>query len=270
MLGLPAAAAAQRACLPGPNSNEARTLARSSVPLAFSAAGAPESFRVFQVGVEVASVPSIDPATATPTVCRPGKGPENTNLLPVFPRPRVTLSMPGRLTLEASWIPPVPVNGVRANLFGLALGKSFGQPDGIVLAIRGDATFGSINAPITCGDRALADPSSECYRGQRSDDRFQPNIFGADFTFSAPLVRGRLRPYVGAGYNNLRPRLQVHFVNQFGELDNTSVEVSLNRVSVFGGATWAATARFSVSGELYTVPADGMSGRLVVRTALGQ
>jgi hypothetical protein len=270
LLAVPAVAAAQGDCFPGPHSNEARALASFSVPLAFSPAGAPELRPAFRVGVEAASVPGVGPATATPTVCRPGKGPENTDLLPVLPRPRVTLPIPGGLALQVSWIPPVRVNGVRGNLFGLSLGKSIGRPDGIVFALRGHATFGSVRAPITCDDKALADPSSECSGGQRSDDRFRPNIVGADLAFAFPLARGRLRPYAGGGYTRLRPRFQVHFVNQFGELDQRRVEVNLERVTVFGGATWSVTPSLGVTGELYAVPADGVSGRVVFRAAVGR
>jgi len=267
LLGLPAAAAAQGDCFPGSNSNEARTLASFSVPLAFSPAGAPELVPELRVAVEAASIPGVDRVTATPTVCRPGKGPENTNLLPVFPRPRLVLPMPGGLGLELSWIPPLRVRGVRANLFGLSVERSVGRPNGVVLALRGHATFGSIRAPITCAEDALADPSSECFGGQRSDDRFRPNILGADLRFGVPLAQGRLRPYAGIGYSRLRPRFQVHFVNQFGELDSRRVEVNLERVAVFGGATWAVGPRLGVTGELYAVPADGMSGRVVVRVS---
>jgi hypothetical protein len=269
MLGLPAAAAAQGDCFPGPNSNEAKTLAIFSVPLAFSPAGAPELLPSFRIGVEAASLPGVDRATATPTICRPGKGPEHTDLLPVLPRPRLALPLPGGLALQASWIPPIRVNGIRGNLFGLSVGKSFGRLNGVVLALRGHATFGSIRAPITCDDEALADPSSECFGGQRSDDRFNPNILGADLTIGMPVAHGRLRPYAGAGYNRLHPRFQVHFINQFGALDDRRVEVDLQRLAVFGGATWAATPRLQLIGELYAVPADAVTGRLVMRALVG-
>src|SRR5439155_1074911 len=158
--------------------------------------------------------------------------------------------------------PPLRVGGVRANLFGVSVDKRFGRRNGVVLALRGHATFGSVRAPITCDDDALADPASECFGGRRSDDRFRPNIFGADLTAGAPLAQGRLRPYLGIGYTRLRPRFQVHFVNQLGVLDQRRVEVNLERLAVFGGATWAVTPRLGVTGELYAVPADGVSGRV--------
>jgi hypothetical protein len=38
---------------------------------------------------------------------------------------------------------------------------------------------------------------------------------------------------------------------------------------MFGGATWQTTVRLSVTGELYAAPADAITGRVVVRTAVG-
>jgi hypothetical protein len=82
------------------------------------------------VGLEVAYLPKVDPATATPTICRPGQGPLNTDLLFGLLRPRIGLPLPFGLALQASWIPPVPINGVKANLFGLSSGRVSGNSTG--------------------------------------------------------------------------------------------------------------------------------------------
>jgi hypothetical protein len=268
-LAWPALALAQGDCFPGSNSNEARALATFAVPLAFSRGGAPERYPGFRLGIEAASLPNVDDATATPTTCRPGKGPENTDLLPGLLRPRIGLPLPFGLVLEASWVPPIGVNQVKANLFGLAVEKAFGQPEGLTAAVRAHATFGSIHAPITCDQDALQDPDSECFGGTQSDDRVHPAILGLDLAIGGPILGGRLRPYGGVGYNHLRPRFQVHFINQFGELDNRRVSVNLNRVVMFGGATWRATDRLGISGELYGSLTDAFTARLVMRTAVG-
>ena len=68
------------------------------------------------------------------------------------------------------------------------------------------------------------------------------------------MAGGRLRPYVGGGYNRLEPRFQVNFTNQFGAVDSTRVEVNLNRGVVFGGATWQLTERLGVAAEVYSAP----------------
>jgi hypothetical protein len=261
--------AAQSVCRPPASSNEAKTLAIFSVPLAFGPATAPEILPGLRVGLEGAYLPKVDRATATATICRPGKGPENTDLLFALPRPRIGLPLPFGLALEASWIPPVRIAGAKANLFGVSVGKSFGRLDGLVVAIRAHGTFGSIRGPITCDDAALADPVSECFQGTRSDDKYSPNIVGADFSLGWTMAGGRVRPYLGGGYNRLEPRFQVNFTNQLGMADSTRIEVNLNRGVVFGGATWQLGDRLGVTAEVYAAPADAVTGRLVVRTAIG-
>lgn len=265
-----APAAAQEDCYPGPESNEAKTLAILSVPLAFgpARAPAPPAPGVVEVGLEVSAIPTVDSATRTPTICRPGKGPENTDLLFALFRPRVLLGLPGGMALELSWIPPIRVNGVKANLFGFALGKALGIGERATVGLRAHGTFGEIRAPVTCPEQALDDPDSACYGGTESDDRYQPNIFGGDVTAAIRLAGGTLRPYLGAGYNRLEPRFQVQFTNRAGELDDRKVIVDLDRGVVFGGLDWAASGRLAVTGEVYAAPADAVTGRIAFRVGL--
>ena len=57
VLGWSAPAAAQGDCFPGPESNEAKTLAIFAVPLAFSRAAAPDLLPGFKGGLELAYLP---------------------------------------------------------------------------------------------------------------------------------------------------------------------------------------------------------------------
>jgi hypothetical protein len=255
-------------CRPPASSNEAKTFAIFSVPLAFGPADAPALHKRFEVGLEAAYLPKIAPATATPTICQPGKGPESTDLLFAVPRPRIGIPLPLGLALEASWIPPVRVAGVKANLFGVSLAKPF-ELWNLTGSVRAHSTFGSIRAPITCNRAALSDRASECFNGTLSDDQFSPNIFGADLSVGKSMFAGRLRPYIGGGYNRLDPRLQVNFTNQFGFVDHTRVEVNLDRLALFGGATWQMTGRFAATTEVYGTPADAVTVRLALRATVG-
>jgi hypothetical protein len=260
---------AAQVCRPPATSNEARTLATFAVPLAFGPASAPESRPPFQLGLEGTYLPKVDRATATPTICQPGKGPENTDLLFAVPRPRLGLALPLGLALEASWIPPVRLAGVKANLFSFSIAKSLGRLGGPLALLRAHGTFGSVRAPITCPEPELADPVSECFHGMVSDDQYQPNIVGTDLTLGWTMIAGRLRPYLGAGYNHLAPRFQVNFTNQFAAVDRTRVEVNLDRGVIFGGATWQLAERLGVTTEIYAVPADAVTARIVIRRAIG-
>ncbi|MGH7592975.1 MAG: hypothetical protein ACRELE_03870 [Gemmatimonadales bacterium] len=261
-----AALHAQDICVPAKDSHEANTFAALSVPVAFTSAGAPGVSRGVWLGLEIASLPTVSRADATPTACRPGKGPENTNPIPVLIRPRIALAFRG-FVFEASWIPPVRVATVRANLIGLAITHPHPLGHGWVLGLRAEAVLGSLRAPITCDDAALRDVSSDCFGGTRSDDRWQPGVFGAEAVIGGG--RGRIRPHLGIGYNWLRPRFEVNFTNAADSTDHRRIQVNLQRVAVFAGVTtrigWG-----SVTAEAYSTPADAVTARLVFRTLLGR
>jgi len=261
---------AQGTCYPPDDSNEAKTFAILSVPLAYSGLGLVTRDQPWRVwaGIEVSYIPTIDEATRTPTYCRPGKEPENANLLGAIPRPRVGVTLPAHFAIEGSWVPPITVKGVTANLFGLALSWTYPVGQTLRLALRGHGTFGEIRAPITCPEEALSDPVSECFGGTISDDRYNPNIFGIDATLGWAPGSGRWRPYVGGGYNRLEPRFQVHFINRVGQLDDTKVAVDLNRAVVYGGLQWLPNRWLQVGGEVYAAPADDVTGRIFLKAFL--
>ena len=262
-------ATAQIVCRPGTESNEANTFAAMSVPLAFGPGGTigEDPSARFWVGFEATFLPNIDSATTVPTICRPGKEGENTDFLPAFGRLRAGLVLLSWLDLEVGWVPPIRVDGVKSNLVSVALGGRVAIGGGS-LAIRGHATVGEIIAPITCDEEALADPASECFGGQLSEDSYQPNIFGVDGTFAFPLG-SKFRPYLGAGYNRLQPRFQVNFTNRVGVTDNQKVEVDLNRLALFGGITWLPSRRLGITGEVYSQPADAVTVRVIGRFGIG-
>ena len=258
--------AQQDICIPPKDSHEANTFAILSVPVAFTGARAPAVAHGVSVGLEFASLPTVSRVNATPTSCRPDKGPENTNPIPGLVRPRIALAIHG-FVFEASWIPPIRVEEVRANLVGLAIAHPFPLGRGWVLGLRADGVLGSLHAPVTCSDAALRDVTSECFGGTRSNDRWQPGVFGAEAVIGAG--RANIRPHFGVGYTMLRPRFQVDFTNASGVTDHRQVNVNLQRVAVFAGVT----ARFgssSVTAEAYSTPVDAVSARLVVRTALAK
>lgn len=268
---MPVAAQTGVTCHPGDDSNEARTLATMAVAVAFSPAGVappPRRWSV-EIGVEAATVPEVDSADAVPTTCRPGKGAEHVNLIGVLPRPRVRLGLPGGFALEGSWVPPVRVNGVKANLTALALARPLAVLGGRALVSpRVHATIGTVHAPVTCPEEALDEPASECFGGTESDDRWEPRQFGVDVAFA--WRAGRVTPYAGGGWSRLAPVFQVDFTNSAGVLDDTRVEVTLDRAALFAGVAWAAAGRLALAGEVYAVPADAATFRLAARLALGR
>lgn len=251
------------------SSNEAEIFRIRGASTAFGRAASPMTLREHSTMLlfEVTTLATIDKATATPTYCRPGKPNENVNLMAFLPRPRVIFGLSDEFSFELSWIPPITVNDVKADLVSFALTRSVPLTTGI-LSLRGAATFGVIRAPITCTKAQIAqnpgDPgASECAGGaDPSSDHYKPNSFGLDLAYGWPVAHGRLRPYVGAGLNFLRPRFQVDFVDQFNTLQNQKVEGNYRRAVLFGGATWTPASRLGLTGELYADPGTAMVARV--------
>lgn len=250
-------------------SNEAEIFRIRGVATAFGRAVAPMALRpkAIILSLDVSTLSSIDDETATPTFCRPGKPPENVNLMSFLPRPRVIFGLADGFTFEASWIPPVTVNDVKANILSVALARAVPMATGL-LSARVTATFGEIRAPISCTEDQIAEDTlaigaSECAGGAKpSNDHYKPNGYGADIAYGWPMANGRLRPYLGAGINWLRPRFQVDFTDRSGVQQDQKVEGNFRRPALFGGLTWIPSTRLGVTGELYTDPGTAWTARV--------
>lgn len=215
-------------------------------------------------GLELALMPPVSDETATPTACRPGKGPENVNAVPGIGRVRATIVLPGRLMLDASWLPPVKVNGMSGSVVGLALRHGHSLTNTLSLEARAHATFGSVSGSMTCDEERIEDPTSICFDGTLSDDTFEPNIFGGDVTVARRTEGSQFSWYGGAGYSRLAPRFQVHFTDAASVLDTTKVEVDLHRVALFAGVVRSLSARWMASAEVYATTADGATVRVML------
>jgi hypothetical protein len=268
-LGTPAHA--QQGCVPPKDSNEEKLFRALSVPMAYGPllAPTPPSPGELSIALEGTYLPTIDSETATPTYCRPGKGPENVNQLSVLPRPRVRIGLPGGFAAEASWVPPIRIDGVKSNLFGVSVERTVPwRAPSIAVRLRAHATFGTVHAPVTCPEAALSDPESVCFGGSESDDTYTPNMFGLDLSLGLPVMGEALRGYGGVGVNWLRPRFQVGFTDASGAVDDSKVETNLTRFAYFGGLTWRLGSRFAVSGEVYAQSSDAVTGRLALAYTL--
>ncbi|MEP7086813.1 MAG: hypothetical protein ABI884_05720 [Gemmatimonadota bacterium] len=263
--------AARAQCRPGPNSNEAKLLAFYSVPITFSALDAPHRETAWHVELqaELSPVPTADPALEHASECYSSSAKQHSRLTSVFARPRVLLTLPLGLAIEASYIPPVRVGDAHPHLGAAAISETaalpgFGPFGSSGLMLRADGTIGHVRGPITCARPALqqSEPDSACYGNKESDDKFSPKMFGLEGIYGVKSRGGRFEFFAGTGVSWLRPRFEVGFTNLDGFSDNTQVEVNLTRWSVLGGATLNLPARFAVTTEVYSVPKDVTTWRL--------
>jgi hypothetical protein len=261
----PVTAAAQ--CRPPTSSHEARLLAFYEVPAVFALGSAPERLPAgaIKVGAEAEPVPSPNAALTHPQYCYQYTT-NNTKLASLFGRPRLTIGLPGAMTFEASYLPPVTVMNARATVASAALSRfqslSFIDPR-LTFALRAHATVGRITGPITCSKSSLqtTDASAPCYGSTPSRDHFDPNSLGIE---GAMGTTGRIAIYAGGGANWVRPHFQAGFTDAVGNVDHTTVDIAVVRGVAFAGASFQLRDALTLSGQVYAVPADVTTTRVGV------
>ena len=266
---LPAALGAQSTCTPKSSTNEAKLLAFFAGPLGFSAVPGVWTLGFGRIAVagELAMLPKPPSSISHSSgACGFNKA-ENSDLAPVFPRPRVAIGLGRGIVVEASWLPPVTVMDATPKLSGLAISWTSGATLPFAsahLTLRAHTTLGGVEGPITCPKKYLqtSSVSQPCYGSTPSDDRYEPNSTGVEAVAHATLTKWGW--HAGTGMNSLSSRLKVNFTDGRGFVDNNIVRISLTRFAVFGGVSYDALPKVSLSAQLYSVPSDATTGRLGV------
>ncbi len=260
---------AQGVCMPSARSNEGRLLAFSAIPLAFAAAlptPALEPGKI-AIGLELSGIPGPSASIQRSDECFTEKG-ENTQLSRVLPRPRIAVGLPGGVTAEVSYLPPVTVADATPSLLGVALGYNIPAPAAVAALLRAHATIGYVDGSVTCARSALQDdPTRPCFGTEPSNDRYSPNVYGLEFLVGTQLSP-RVRASLGAGASHLRPRFRVGFRSGLGLLDNTRVEQNFTRATASANIATAITKRVDVGVQLYAVARDGATVRLTTQWRL--
>lgn len=204
-----------------------------------------------------------------PEACYGLKKRENTNLSPVFPRPRVSLGLPGGLLLEGSYLPPVTVADAEPNLGSVALSRPWRlsgdeERGTLSLLLRAHATMGRVRGAITCPRKALQtqDANIACYGTDPSSDTYKPNMFGGEAGLVRQAAGGRWGAYATSGVTWLRPRFQVGFQYLRSTFDDTKIIVDMTRFAAGAGAWYRVATKAAITGELYSVPTDATTFRL--------
>jgi hypothetical protein len=258
-------------CRPPKGSNEAKLLAFFATPIAFSPGGTADGLAPWRVrlALEAAYVPSPSRAMQQPEACYTVRKTENTDLSPVFPRPRIAVGLPGGLMLEASYLPPITVADAEPNLGSVALSRPWtlrAREDGANLSLiaRAHGTLGRVRGSITCPEKNLQQQNSgaACYGEAPSKDTYEPNMFGGELVLARESTGERWGAYGMGGVSLLRPRFQVGFQYLGAAFDDTKIEVDLTRVAVGAGGWYRLGRGAAITGEVYSVPTDATTIRL--------
>ena len=251
-------------------SPEARLMAFYAAPLAFSTAAQPVQLRPWQwqFSIDITPMPSPDSARRATQCYSASKG-ESTNLASIFPRPRVALGLPYNLIVEASYLPPITVKDATANLFGLSLAWTqrvwVFAGSSVIAQARVHTTLGYVEGPITCGLGALqADPTKPCYGTKPSNDRFTPNVTGAELVGTFDAFDYAM--YAGVGVNSINAEFQVDFLDKNGFRDRSKVTLGswLNRFAFLVGGTWRVAKTVDLTAQIYSQPDDVSMARIIM------
>lgn len=83
---------------------------------------------------------------------------EDLNKLPVLARPRVLVGLPAGFAAELSWVPPMEVSGVEADLLAVALERPLVDRSTWSLGLRASGQLGEVKGDFTCSAEAAAQP----------------------------------------------------------------------------------------------------------------
>jgi len=269
----PLAAQAREVQRHGFDSAEGRLLGFYTASLLFTplAVAGPGPAPRLALGVELGYVPRLTERQRAIGTDKP----ENTNLAPVFPRPRVAVALAGGAVIEASWLPPVKVFGVTANLVNAALSGPLGGVGPVALRGRLSAPWGTVRGSITCSAEVADGGSPDlrlyyaqiCYGNDSADD-FRPRHLAAELVASGARARtlagGTWAPWAALGARREWSEFDVGVVRADGSRDPDQPILRLRGTRAHGslGAAWTGPRGASLAAELLYAPASLATARV--------
>ena len=253
---------------------EGRLLAFYSASMAFSPAGVGWDDSRLSFMLEVSHVPYLDKAQRRPSIDKP----ESTNLAPFFPRPRISVGL-GSWRAEASWIPPMRVFDVEANLGSLSLAAPPVKLGAFRLAPRVWATIGRVRGAMTCSSQEMLGHGADlelyyntvCH-GRESDDWFEPRMVAGEAVASRPLGSGGSSVYALLGARVDRTRFNIGVLTFDGQRDADHPILHLSTFRPHGavGGSWRVRRGVYAGGELFYAPGSLLTGRVSGRWMIRQ
>ena len=247
---------------------EGRIMAYYSAAVAFSPVGAPRVARPWggSFGLEVSYVPALSEAQRS----RGFSHAESTNLVPMVPRPRLSLTLPAGFAVEGSWIPPIRAFGVTANLVSAAITRPFALRGNVILTPRIAGTTGSVKGAITCNEDLQARGGGDAIfyahvcHGVESEDRFEPLALSGELVASRTIRGGSIAPYAGVGLRREHTTFDVGVRYSDGSVDpnHPILKMNLTRGYGFLGATWSGPRRSALSAEMFYAPSSLLTARV--------
>ncbi|HSL18232.1 MAG TPA: hypothetical protein VLB51_10050 [Methylomirabilota bacterium] len=206
-----------------------------------------------ELGLELGSIPNLSEDQRR--IGFGGTKVEDINRLPAIARPRLTVGLPAKLSLDLAWVPPVELEGVTSNLVAVGLERPFFRSGALVLGARLSGQIGTVEGDFTCTEEEAAYPpgSPENIWGceAASEDELSLNHVSLAFTGGVAVRKTTFHWGLAATWMDME--FQVDAVT-YGIIDHTLLLADGWTWSVNGGASWQLSRHFSLAGELFYSP----------------
>jgi opacity protein-like surface antigen len=206
-----------------------------------------------EIGLELDTIPQLSEDQRR--IGFDGTKVEDINRLPAFFRPRLTVGLPAKLSLDVAWVPPLEIRGVTSNLFAIGLERPFYESGPLVLGGRLTGQLGKVEGDFTCSEKDASfppgDPGNIWGCEAPSEDELTLNHVAITFTGGYLVKKTRFHWGLAATYMDME--FQVNAVT-FGVVDRSLLLADGWTWSVNGGASWQLNQRLSIATELFYGP----------------
>ncbi len=185
---------------------------------------------------------------------------EDLNKAPIFARPRLTVGLPWNFAMTLSYVPPIRLFGVKANLFAFGLERPLYEHRRWSVGVRAYGQIGDIKGAFTCPRgasryRAGSPRNPAGCEGESSDIAFQ-RYGGVEMSAAYRIDEAKgLTPYVGVAGNYLDTAFHVR-AETLGVRDRTRLSSETWTFSVTGGVVYPLTNKIQVAVGLFYSPLE--------------
>ena len=234
-----------------------RWFSAALTPTAFGVPDASEPGRL-ELALEAAWIPQLSEEQRT--IGFDGTKVEDLNRSPVAGGPRVWYALPAGWTVDATWMPPIEVDGATANLVGVGAARPLWEGEGLRLGFRLSAFAGDLKGDFTCSeDEAAAgpDPEANPYACEAaSNDELDLAVFALELAAARRFERWpEAEAWVAAIVRHVDATFQVD-ARYAGLIDHTRLDYDGLDWGVAAGLGWRAGEQWRWVAEVDWTPLD--------------
>ena len=208
------------------------------------------------IGIEAGWLPPL--SGAQQMVGYDGTESQDLNKAPFFPRPRVTIGLPARLSIVIAAVPPIPMFGLTTKLFALAVERPVYETSALAVGLRVYGQIGTVEGAYTCPARTVAFAPGSAGNPEgclaASTDTAALRYAGGEASVAFRRdERYRLSPHLGLGLSYMDVGFQVNALT-FGMIDHTHYLSHGMVISASGGVSYRLTNRFTLGMDVFYSP----------------